>query len=126
MCHKYTSLLENYPIYQNRKRLVTTQKYNILEHLGALTRSGESKTKYYCPVCQKNDFDVNPNTGKYGCFSGGCDPKDIRAAIDELEGKPKWQPEINNWVKPKRSKSRKEFIYLDRDGNPLVNLSCYP
>jgi putative DNA primase/helicase len=122
MCHKYTSLLENYPIYQNRKRLVTTQKYNILEHLGALTRSGESKTKYYCPVCQKNDFDVNPNTGKYGCFSGGCDPKDIRAAIDELEGKPKWQPEINNWVKPKRSKSRKEFIYLDRDGNPLVKV----
>jgi hypothetical protein len=101
---------------------VATEKYNMLEHLEVLTPSGESKTKYYCPACDKNDFDVNPSTGEYGCFSGGCTPKDIRAAIDILENKPKWKPEQNDWLKPKRIQSRKEYIYLDRNAQALVKV----
>lgn len=101
---------------------MTTQKYDIRNHLTALKPSGESKTKYYCPVCEKNDFDVNPKTGEYGCFSGGCVPKDIRAAIDKLEGKPEWKPEQSGWEKPKRTQSRTEYIYYDRDGKLLVKV----
>jgi putative DNA primase/helicase len=101
---------------------VANEKYNMLEHLGVLTPSGESKTKYHCPVCKKNDFDVNPKTGEYKCFSGGCLRKDIRAAIDKLEGKPEWKPEQNEWEKPTRSQSRKEYFYPDRNGQPLVKV----
>ncbi len=101
---------------------MANEKYNMLEHLGVLTLSGESKTKYHCPACGKNDFDVNPKTGKYSCFSGDCNPKDIRAAIDKLEGKPEWKPEQNDWEKPTRSQSRKEYFYYDRSGQPLVKV----
>lgn len=94
----------------------------MLEHLSLLTPSGESKTKFNCPACGKNDFDVNPKTGEYRCFSGGCASKDIRSAIDRLEGKPEWKPEQNNWLKPNRPKSRKEYFYHDREGNLLVKV----
>jgi hypothetical protein len=100
---------------------MATKEYDIREHLAVLKRSGESKTKYYCPACGKNDFDIDLKSGKYGCFSGGCAPKDIREAIDKLEGKQKWKLE-DEWVKPVRSKSKKEYFYNDRDGRPLVKV----
>jgi Protein of unknown function (DUF3987) len=96
--------------------------YDIRDRLSVLTKSKASKTKYYCPVCQGDDLDINPRSGAYSCFSGGCDSKDIRVAIDKLEGKPEWKPEQDDWVKPVRPKSRKEYFYPDRDGNPLVKV----
>ena len=109
---------------------MTEEKYDIREHLSVLTRSKESNTKYHCPVCQKNDLDIDPKTGKYGCFSGGCDRKEIRAEIDKLEGKPEWKPTPDKWKKPTRPKSQKEYFYPERasapqgghDGKPLVKV----
>ena len=101
---------------------MTEEQYDIRKRLSVLTRSKESKTKYHCPVCQKNDLDIDPKTGKYECFSGGCAKKDIRAAIDKLEGKPEWKPRQDNWKKPTRPKSQKEYFYPTRDGNPLVKV----
>ncbi len=95
-------------------------EYDIREHLTVLTRSKGSKTKYHCPVCQKNDLDINPLTGAYNCFSGGCEPNDIRNAIDTLEGKPDWKPE--KFVKLIRPKSQKDYFYPDRNGNPFVKV----
>lgn len=92
--------------------------YNILDHLDSLQSSTASATKYICPVCQKDDLDIDRQTGAYGCFSGGCQPVEIRRAIDILEGK----PERDEWVKPMRSKARTEYFYPDRDGNPLVKV----
>ena len=68
-------------------------------------------------LAAKDDLDINRSTGAYGCFSGGCQPAEIRKAIDKIEGKP--EPE---WVKPIRSKARTEFFYSDRNGNPLVKV----
>jgi hypothetical protein len=96
--------------------------YDIRDRLSVLTKSKASKTKYHCPVCQKDDLDINPRTGAYNCFSGGCDLNDIRKAIDKLEGKPEWTSEQDTWKKPVRPKSQKEYFYPDRDGKPLVKV----
>lgn len=97
-------------------------EYDIRDRLNVLTKSKASKTKYHCPACDKNDFDIDLKTGKYGCFSGGCDKKEIRAAIDKLEGKPEWKPTQDKWKKPTRPKSEKEYFYPDRDGKQLVKV----
>ena len=96
-------------------------EYNIRDRRDVLTKSKASKTKYHCPVCNGNDLDINPRTGAYQCFSRGCDLKDIRAAIDKLEGRPEWKPE--KFVKPIRPKSQKDYFYLDRDGNNLIKVT---
>ncbi len=93
--------------------------YCIQKHLPVLTPSNGSKTKYHCPVCGGNDLDISKD-GAYNCFSGGCDTKSIREAIDKLEGKPDWKPE--KFVKPIRPKSQKDYFYPDRDGQPLVKV----
>ena len=100
----------------------TNEKYDIRHHLNALTPSKGSKTKYLCPVCDGDDLDINKATGAYSCFSGGCECKDIRAAIDEREGKPEWKPEQDDWKKPVRPKSEKDYFYPDRNGDPLIKV----
>lgn len=95
--------------------------YDIREHLAVLTPSKGSKTKYHCPVCNGDDLDIGKD-GAYNCFSGNCEYKDIRAAIDELEGKPEWKPE-QKWSKPNRTKSSKDYYYSDREGNNLVRVT---
>jgi hypothetical protein len=95
--------------------------YNISEHINVLTPAKGSKTKYHCPVCNGHNLDIKQSTGVYSCFNG-CIPKDIRAAIDKLEGKPEWKPEQDDWVKPIRPKSRQEYFYPDRDGNSLIKV----
>jgi hypothetical protein len=106
----------------NGQAPATNSGYDIRDHLSVLTKSKASKTKWHCPACQKDDLDINLHTGAYNCFSGGCDSKDIRDAIDTLEGKPKWTPEQDTWKKPVRPKSRKEYFYPDRNGKPLVKV----
>lgn len=95
--------------------------YNIRDHIIYLTPSKGSKTKYHCPVCNGHNLDIHSTTGAYQCFSGGCSPTDIRAAVDQLAGKPEWKPE-QNWTKPIRPKSKTDYFYPDRNGNPLIKV----
>jgi hypothetical protein len=95
--------------------------YDIRQHLNVLTPSKGSKTKYHCPVCNGHNLDIKTSTGVYNCFNG-CISKDIRAAIDKLEGKPEWKPEQDEWVKPIRPQARTEYFYPDRDGNSLIKV----
>ncbi len=97
-----------------------TETYDIRQHLAVLTPSKGSKTKYHCPKCGGDDLDISKD-GAYSCFSSNCERKDIRAAIDKLEGKPEWKPE--KFVKPIRPKSQKDYFYPDREGNPLVKVT---
>ena len=96
--------------------------YNIRDHITFLTPSKGSKTKYHCPVCNGHNLDIQTITGAYQCFSGGCSPTDIRAAIDQLMGKPKWNPDGDNWVKPPRLQAKKDYFFPDREGKPLVKV----
>jgi putative DNA primase/helicase len=97
-----------------------SETYDIRQHTAVLTPSKDSKTKYHCPVCNGDDLDINKDAA-YSCFSGGCDTKSIRAAIDKLEGKPDWKPE--KFVKPIRPKSQKDYFYPDRNGSQLVKVT---
>jgi Protein of unknown function (DUF3987) len=56
----------------------------------------------------------------FRCFSGGCSSKDIRTAVDQLAGKPEWKPD--NWTKPTRSKSQRDYFYPNLNGNPLMKV----
>jgi Protein of unknown function (DUF3987) len=100
----------------------STIDYRITDHLEVLTPVKRSKSKYHCPVCNGNDLDLNRTSGAYKCFSNECSSKDIRAAIDKLEGKPEWKPERDDWVKPIRPKAQTDYFYPDRDGNPLIKV----
>jgi Protein of unknown function (DUF3987) len=102
--------------------------YNITDHLDVLTRAKGSRTKYHCPVCNGRNLDIHPRTGAYACFSGGCAAKDIRAAIDLLEGrefkpgteKPDTPQPSPAWIKPQRLAQTTTYEYKDRNGLPLV------
>jgi hypothetical protein len=89
--------------------------FSILDHVSVLTPSGESKSKYLCPVCGGNDLDVS-NDGKYNCFSGGCDTKAIASEILTLAGSPPKNP--NKKLTP--AKTNTEYLYLSRDGQQLA------
>jgi uncharacterized protein (DUF927 family) len=102
--------------------------YNITDHLDVLTRAKGSRTKYHCPVCNGRNLDIHPRTGAYACFSGGCAAKEIRAAIDLLEGrefkleteKPYTPQPSPAWIKPQRLAQTTTYEYKDRNGLPLV------
>lgn len=99
--------------------------YDMLSKRPLLTRSSAGKDKFLCPHCGKNDFEINPDDGSYQCWSGGCTPKDIRAAIDKLEGKPEWKPRsktIDRPTKTIRARSRVDYFYPDRNGNDLIRV----
>ena len=106
--------------------------YKIQDHLSVLTPSKGSKTKYHCPVCNGHNLDVQIRTGAYACFSGKCEAKEIRAAIDLLEGKEAWKPGQTEklstptaspaWVKPIRHQRTTIHDYPARDGKPLVKV----
>ena len=98
------------------------EKYDIRHYLKVLTPSKGSRTKYHCPVCNGHNLDIKPSNGVYSCFNG-CECKDIRAAIDNIAGKPEWKPEQDKWVKPIRPKSSKDYFYPDREGNRLIKVT---
>jgi hypothetical protein len=97
--------------------------YNIRDHISVLDAAKGSRTKYHCPVCNGKNLDIDPKSGAYQCFSNGCSVKDIKATIDKLEGKPEWKPEPENWKKPIRPKSQRDFFYPSRHETPLVKVT---
>lgn len=58
----------------------STGSFDIRDHLDKL-EPGKGKNKYVCPVCSKRNLGVDPDTGAYQCWSGGCATNDIRDAI---------------------------------------------
>jgi predicted P-loop ATPase len=104
----------------------TATTYSILNHLTVLTPSKGSKTKYHCPCCNSPNLDIHPRTGAYACFSGGCSPKDIRLAIDKLQGIPELKSDGYTpstppaWIKPIRPAQTTTYYYPSRDGTPLA------
>jgi nucleotide-binding universal stress UspA family protein len=94
---------------------VASHTYDIGSKTQFLTLSGKSKTKYICPVCDGKNLDINPP--KYHCFTNECDTKDIRAAIDQLEGK-----HPDDWKKPSPARQTSEYFYPNRAGEPLVKV----
>jgi predicted P-loop ATPase len=113
--------------YKSHPMTHQTQTYSILNHLEVLTPSKGSKTKYHCPVCNSPNLDIQPRTGAYSCFTNNCTPKEIRTAIDKLQGKPQFIPYQNPipshaWIKPIRPAQTTVYYYPTRDSQPLVQV----
>jgi len=60
-----------------------TGSFDIRDHLDKL-EPGKGKDKYVCPVCSKRNLGVDPDTGAYQCWSGGCSTAEIKEAIRPL------------------------------------------
>src|SRR4028118_1250632 len=58
-------------------------RFDIRDHLDKL-EPGKGKNKYICPVCEGRNLSVEPNSGKFKCWSGDCTSADIREAIRPL------------------------------------------
>ena len=85
----------------------TLQKFDIRNWLDRL-EPGKGKNFYKCPVCEGRRLGIEPKTGKYQCFSGGCSTADIREAIRpvaeflaELKGDSTYQPKKSPKVEKK-------------------------
>lgn len=89
--------------------------FSIRDFLHVLTPSGESPTKYICPVCGGDDLDIDKD-GKYGCFSGGCDSKKIASAVMTLGGFPPKNPNKKSEV----ARTKTEYLYPARDDSQLA------
>jgi Protein of unknown function (DUF3987) len=95
--------------------------YDIRTKIPLLEKTKGSGTKYQCPVCNGANLNIQHSSGRYKCYSNECAEADIRKAIDALEGKEPWKPEVQ-WIKPVRPASRRTFYYPDRDGNSLMKV----
>ncbi|NJO63631.1 MAG: hypothetical protein HC836_37210 [Richelia sp. RM2_1_2] len=62
-----------------------SQSFDIRNHIYKLTPT-DQKDRYYCPVCEGNNFTINPDSGAYQCWNG-CEVADIRNAIAPLKEK---------------------------------------
>lgn len=60
-----------------------SNKFDIRDHLDRL-QPGKGKGFYVCPVCEGRRLGIEPKTGKFNCWSGGCSAADIREAIRPL------------------------------------------
>jgi putative DNA primase/helicase len=61
----------------------STGSFDIRDHLDKLEPS-KGKNKYVCPVCSKRNLGIDPKTGAYQCWSGGCSTVEIKEAIRPL------------------------------------------
>lgn len=89
--------------------------FSILDHLGKLTPA-QGKNRFVCPACNGNDLTLNPSTGAYSCHHG-CTSADIRDAIA-----PPSPNASRLWTKPPRPRQRREWIYCDRNNQPLIQV----
>ena len=91
-------------------------------HVDKLRRDGGKDStngdrSYFCPVCNEPNFKVNQITGKW--FAWGCD------CSQSEEGK----KEIREAVSPAKlstPKSKREFIYTDKNGTELMMQALEP
>jgi len=67
----------------NNEQNSSTGSFDIRDHLDKL-EPGKGKNKYVCPVCSKRNLGVDPDTGAYQCWSGGCSTAEIKEAIRPL------------------------------------------
>ncbi|NJN13790.1 MAG: helicase superfamily 3, partial [Richelia sp. RM1_1_1] len=72
----------NTTLLQNQSN---SQSFDIRNHIEKLTPA-EKKDRYYCPVCEGNNFTINKDTGAYQCWNG-CEVADIRNAVAPLKEK---------------------------------------
>lgn len=92
----------------------SVQNFNIQDYIQFLTPSPKNEAnKYICPVCSGHNLSIAKNSPKYDCYNCGDTQGIAKVIIAEYAPKPE---------KKIRSKQYREWIYTDREGNPLVKV----
>jgi len=76
--------------------------FDIRDHLEQLTPT-QKKNRYICPICEGNDFVVEPKSGKYHCFNNDCDNAEIRNTVAPLDNK-----DLSTWKPRKIIRSKRK------------------
>lgn len=90
-----------------------------MKNLRSLLKPAAGKDRFFCPVCNNNNFTINRGTGAYSCWNG-CSKNSLREAIRELSPE---EPRAERTEKAPREHKKTEYIYTDRDGNPLIKVT---
>jgi len=64
--------------------LTERKTFDIRDYTDRLTPA-KGRNRYICPVCDGNDFTIEPKSGKYQCWNNRCDNAEIRNAIAPLD-----------------------------------------
>jgi len=66
--------------------IIAKSDFDIRNYVHLLEPNPDSKDKYICPNCGKNDLSIKRESSEYNCFSGCGDNKAIRRKCLELDG----------------------------------------
>lgn len=93
-------------------------EFSYLNHLSAIKIIRETSREYHClcPSCGDGGFKVNRQTGAAKAFKCGCSPEAIREAISPIK------EALAQHQKPIKPKQKREYIYSDRQNNPLIKV----
>ena len=120
--HNSTPKSENQTLHQQSNRNYSNlPEFKILDYLERLNIVKETSSEYHClcPKCGDGGFKIDKNTGKYNAFKCGCDVKDIRECIRPWS---EVKQSNNREQKSIRPYNWREWVYRDRQGNPLVKV----
>jgi putative DNA primase/helicase len=96
---------------------LSQQKSSIL-NLVKLLKPAKEKGKYVCPVCNGHNFSVNKTTGARKCWNG-CSNESVNETIKALMAETQ---KSDRTEKASRERKTTEYLYNDRDGNPLIKV----
>ncbi|MTF40339.1 DUF3987 domain-containing protein [Cyanobacterium aponinum] len=88
--------------------------FNIQDYIEYLTPSPKKeKNKYICPVCSGHNLSIAKNSPKYDCYNCGDTNGIAKTLLAE------YAPKKEKKIRPQQYR---EWIYTDREGNPLVKV----
>lgn len=88
--------------------------FNIQDYIEYLTPSPKKeKNKYICPVCGGHNLSIAKNSPKYDCYNCGDTNGIAKTLLAE------YAPKEEKKIRPQQYR---EWIYTDREGNPLVKV----
>lgn len=109
--HHYAYLYLNMSLHNSQE---SQSNFNIQDYIEYLTPSPKKeKNKYICPVCGGHNLSISKNSPKYDCYNCGDTQGIAKTLLAEYA--PKEEKKI-------RFQQYREWIYTDREGNPLVKV----
>lgn len=109
--YHYAYLYLNMSLHNSQE---SQSNFNIQDYIEYLTPSPKNeKNKYICPVCGGHNLSIAKNSPKYDCYNCGDTNGIAKTLLAEYALKEE---------KKIRPQQYREWIYTDREGNPLVKV----
>lgn len=89
-----------------------------MKTLVEVLKPAKERGKFICPVCNGHNFSINKITGARKCWNG-CSNESVKEAIKGLLPE---KQKSDRTEKAPRERKTTEYLYNDRDGNPLIKV----